>query len=331
MRAFWSRVSHSSRTTRQAARVADGVQAGDPAPRLDPGRRQRCGADGLELLRGPLGLARDGEALGQHLAQLHEHLDVERGVPQPLGRQRAGGPVDRRVLLGQPEPEGVGDDGGQPDPVQPEQPGAELGVEHPARLHALLGQPGQVLRRGVQDPLDADQRVGQRRQVGHRDGVDERGAGALAPQLHQVGALAVAVAGGALGVDGHRSGARAERGDDRGEGLGRLDDGRDALGGLGEHGDLGERRPSTSGSGVGRRHGPPAGAPAVTSGRMRTTVSDDADASAQAARAARYFRSDARLYTQVRRARRRGWRWRRAPRGRPCRACARCGPGGSSR
>ena len=53
--------SHSSRTTARRRGVADRVQAGDPAPRLHPRRRRRCGADGLELLRGPLGLAGDGQ------------------------------------------------------------------------------------------------------------------------------------------------------------------------------------------------------------------------------------------------------------------------------
>ena len=90
----------------------------------------------------------------------------------------------------------------------------------------------------MQHPLDAHERLGQRRQVGHGDRVDQRGAGALAADLDQVGALPVAVAGRALGVDGDRAGARAERRDDGGERLRGLDDGRDAVGRLGQHDDV---------------------------------------------------------------------------------------------
>ena len=223
-RAFWSRVSQQLAHDAEAAGVTDRVQPGDPAPRLDPRRRQRRGADRLELLGRPLGLAGDGQPLGQDLAQLDEHLDVERGVAEPLGRQRARGPVDGGVLLGQTEAEGVGDDGREPDPLHPQEPGAELGVEHAAGQHALLGQPGQVLGRRVQHPLDAHERPRERRQVGHGDRVDQCGPGALAADLDQVRALAVAVAGRALGVHGDRAGARAERSDDGGQCLRGLDD-----------------------------------------------------------------------------------------------------------
>ncbi len=79
-------------------------------------------------------------------------------------------------------------------------------------VEAHLAQAGQVLGRGVQDPLGALEGLLQRGQRGHRDRVDEPGAGALAAQLDQVGAVGVAVARGALGVDGHRPGRRRERG-----------------------------------------------------------------------------------------------------------------------
>ena len=71
---------------------------------------------------------------------------------------------------------------------------------------------------------------------GQADRVDERGARALAAQLHQIGALAVAVAGGALGVDGDRAGAGGEGGDHLGERVVVGDDRRDALAGF-EQGD----------------------------------------------------------------------------------------------
>ena len=67
-------------------------------------------------------------------------------------------------------------------------------------------------------------------EVGQRDRVDQRGAGAVAAQLHQVGALAVAVAGGPLGVDGDRAGAGGEAPRRRRPvGLGVVDDGWDAV------------------------------------------------------------------------------------------------------
>lgn len=69
----------------------------------------------------------------------------------------------------------------------------------------------------MQDPLGAGQGLAERGEVRAADRVDQRGAGALAAQLHQVGALAVAVSGGAFGVDGHGSGARGEGRDDPGQ------------------------------------------------------------------------------------------------------------------
>ncbi|CAM5725592.1 hypothetical protein SMICM304S_09889 [Streptomyces microflavus] len=76
----------------------------------------------------------------------------------------------------------------------------------------------EVLGGGVQDPLGAGQGV-DGREVGAADRVDQCAARAFAAQLHEVGALAVAVAGGALGVDGHRAGARGEGRDHPGEGV----------------------------------------------------------------------------------------------------------------
>ena len=76
-----------------------------------------------------------------------------------------------------------------------------------------LGQARQVLAGGVQHPLGVGDRGGELVQVRAADRVDQPGAGALAAQLDQVGPLAVAVARGALGVDGDRSGAGGERGD----------------------------------------------------------------------------------------------------------------------
>ena len=102
-RAFWSRVSHSSRTTasRRASRIACRPETRRHGSTRGGGRRR--GAHGLELLRGPLGLAGDGQPLGEHLAQLDQHLDVERGVAQPLGRA-AGGSTSRPPSAPWPAP-----------------------------------------------------------------------------------------------------------------------------------------------------------------------------------------------------------------------------------
>ena len=91
------------------------------------------------------------------------------------------------------------------------------------RAQAHLGQAGQVLAGRVQHPLGVGDGLVEGAQVGQRQRVDQRRAGAGPAQLHQVGALAVAVAGGALGVDGHRAGAGREPGDDLGEPAGVVD------------------------------------------------------------------------------------------------------------
>ena len=117
-----------------------------------------------------------------------------------------------------------------------------------ARPQADLGEAGEVLGGRVQDPLGRTDRLVQRGEVGAADGVDQPGAGALATDLHEVGALAVAVARGPLGVDRDRALAGRDGGsgagqltlglDDEGDAVSRLVErnhqrGRGALGGGG--------------------------------------------------------------------------------------------------
>lgn len=71
----------------------------------------------------------------------------------------------------------------------------------------------------MQDPLAAAQRLAERRQVGAADRVDQGAARAVAPQLYEIGALAVAVPGCALGIDGDGAGARGKGRDHLGEGV----------------------------------------------------------------------------------------------------------------
>jgi hypothetical protein len=115
------------------------------------------------------------------------------------------------MLLGQRHTEQVLDHRGEAHPLEAGQPAAELGVEQPPRHHPEVGQAGQVLGRRVDHPLRPVQRGAQRGEVGQRLRVDQRGPGAAPAQLDQECPLAVAVAGGALGVDGDRAGARGHR------------------------------------------------------------------------------------------------------------------------
>ena len=122
------------------------------------------------------------------------------------------------MALLQPEAEDVLHHRAEPDPLVAEQPAGQLGVEQLARTEAQLGQAGQVLGGRVQHDLGVGQRRVELGQVGAGDRVDQRAARAGAAQLHEVGAAAVAVAGGALGVHGDGAGARGERVDDAREG-----------------------------------------------------------------------------------------------------------------
>lgn len=137
----------------------------------------------------------------------------------------------------------------RPTRGNPASPTRQLGVEEPRRRHAYLAETGQVLGGGVQHPLDAGQRLVQRGEVGAGDRVDQRRARALAAELDEVGALPVAVAGGALGVHGDGAAARGEGGDHLGEGGLVGHHGRDALAGLQQ----GDRRLCSRGSAVVRR------------------------------------------------------------------------------
>jgi hypothetical protein len=181
------------------------VHARRTPPRVDAHGRLEA-QQVVELLACPLGLAGLLE-LGDHvLAQLEEHLDVERGVLEPRLGQRARRPVGGGVLLAHPLPQHGLDQGGETDAGVAEEASGELGVEEAGRGQADLAQARQVLGGGVEDPLGAGEGVLQRCEGGHPDGVDQPGACSFAAQLDQVGAVGVAVARGALGVDGDRSG-----------------------------------------------------------------------------------------------------------------------------
>ena len=119
------------------------------------GRGRPGGAHGLELLQRPLQLALLGEQVGEHVAQLDQHLDVERGVDQPVLGQRAARPVGGAVPLLQRQPEQLLDQRAEPDPGQPGQPAGQLGVEQPRRAPARPrpGRPGPGWRRAAPTPV----------------------------------------------------------------------------------------------------------------------------------------------------------------------------------
>ena len=214
---------------RELAARAEPVDAARAPPRVQPGAGRGREPDRLELLVGPGQLALAGQRSFELVAQLEEHFDVERGVDEPGGRQRAGRPVGRRVALLQPQAEDLLDHGAEAHPREAGQAPGELGVEDRGRHKADLGEAGEVLTGGVQHPLVALQHLAEQRQVRAGDRVDQGAARPLAAQLHEVGALAVAVARRSLGVDRDRPGTGGEAGHHLGERGGRLDNRRDAV------------------------------------------------------------------------------------------------------
>ena len=166
------------------------MYAGGAAPWVRAGRRRPGGQDGGEFLSGPVGLSAGFELLRQRVAQLHQHLDVECRVEQPVAGQRPGGPIGRRVALLQRQPEHFLDQGAESHPRVAEQPPGQLGVEQAPGPVADLRQAGQVLRRRVQHSLRIGQRAVYAGQVGTGHRVDQHRSGAAAPELDQEGPAA---------------------------------------------------------------------------------------------------------------------------------------------
>ncbi len=98
-----------------------------------------------------------------------------------------------------------------------------------AGIHAEISQAGQILIRRVHDPFDVADGGSDGREVGAADRVDEQDAGALAPQLDEIGAMSVAIARSPLGIDGERSGTCAQPFDRRQQAVFVVDHCRDAV------------------------------------------------------------------------------------------------------
>ena len=109
------------------------------------------------------------------------------------------------MLLGEVDAEQLLDDGAESDAGESGEARGELGVEQALRVEADLAEAGEVLARGVQDPLFVLDHVVELGEAADGGRVEQEGAGAATEDLDEVGALRVAVAGGALGVDRDRA------------------------------------------------------------------------------------------------------------------------------
>ncbi len=136
-RAIASRVSHSSDDDGQPAGGADPMDAGGPAPRVDPrlARLGRLPDQLVELLPGPFRLAL-GLQLGRHaVAQFDQQLDVEGGVGQPLSAA-ADGPTSPKRSAPSTAGRRTAARAGCPD-----SPGDSRAVDRRVRCRTVVGGP----------------------------------------------------------------------------------------------------------------------------------------------------------------------------------------------
>ena len=201
----------SSRATARLPAAADGVEPAEPAPRLcrAPASASRS-STASNSSRGELGLALLGELRHERVAHVDEELDVERGVLQPGLGERAGRPVGGGVLLGERDAEQCPRRRRRARRAAcPSSRARELGVEDARGVEADLAQAGEVLARGVQHPLlVADGGLQRRRSRRSAGGSKRKMPAPAAEDLDEVGALRVAEARRALGVDRDRARSR---------------------------------------------------------------------------------------------------------------------------
>ena len=134
----------------------------------------------------PLELALLVEQPGEDVAQLDQHLDVQRGVDEPVLGEGTARPVGRAVPLLQREPEQLLHHRAEPDPRQPGEPPGQLGVEQlrRARARPRRGRAGPGWRRAA--PTPARCRAG----ASARQVAAAAGSGRPAPCRHPRGAAA---------------------------------------------------------------------------------------------------------------------------------------------
>ena len=188
---------------------------------------RRCGATGRPAApagrrrgprsnscRRPLGLALLVQDRGERVAQLDQHLDVQGGVDQPVVGQRPGGPVGGRVALLQARTRAA--------TRRPRRgpPGGGRPAGRRARCRTAAPGTSPISARQGRSWLAACSTHSASAIASWSTDRSGSGTGSISPvprpvaaELHQVGALAVAVARRALGVDGDRAaaGARAPR------------------------------------------------------------------------------------------------------------------------
>ena len=209
--ASWSRAFQRERT---AARPREPRTRCSPEVRRQGSTRGAGPGDGQhrrELLLGPLELALLGE-LGVRWRRAARRGPRRRARRSAATARAAAGSTSR--LPSDPSP---GPGRGPPRRAARDRLGRVRPGVRRARCRRSAGgrmpmsrEAGQVLARGVQHPLGVGEGGVQRAEVGAADRVDEGGPGTDASELDEIGALPVAVARGALGVDGHRSAARGE-------------------------------------------------------------------------------------------------------------------------
>ncbi len=120
------------------------------------------------------------------------------------------------MAFGQAQTEQPLHHGREVHPVEPCQPSGQLSVVERRWPHADLGQTRQILVGGVQDPFVRVEHLGDGPQHRHRvtavaDRIDQYGAGAVPPDLDQIGPIRVAKPRGAFGVDSERPVAGAQQ------------------------------------------------------------------------------------------------------------------------
>src|SRR5262249_4146168 len=118
--AYRSRAYQSDRTAASWRLLRSRCMPDVRRPGSPGGAGAGAGGFGLEFWLRPPGLARARELGGERLTQRGEQLDVERGVHEPVVRQRAGAPICGGVALLQPH--------------------AEVLLDHRAERHAVVAK-----------------------------------------------------------------------------------------------------------------------------------------------------------------------------------------------
>ena len=158
--------------------VTHTVDAGRPPPRLDARRRRAGQANRLELLPRPFGLAGPVELAPRTSRSVDQQLDVQRRVGQPVVGQRPGGPVGRGVALLQPDAQMLLDHGAEGDPFLPSSRPASSVSNSRDGTRPSSARHGRSWLAACRIHSASAMTAFERGQVGQRDRIDQRRAGA---------------------------------------------------------------------------------------------------------------------------------------------------------